>query len=156
MSGNPTDNKSAVIPPPPGPAPVKRSPASKKHLRDLIDSLFNCEVEQLVAIAIERAKAGDSGLLLYCIDRAAPRRRGRAFEIEDFRPIKTVNDALAELARLVELVAAGELTVDEAGAVAGLLREYIGAVDTVELAKRLEVVEASIAEARNRGHREEW
>lgn len=124
----------------------------------MVDQLFNVEIEELTETAIRLARAGDGQMLRWIIDRASPPRRSRPIEIKGFRRIATVQDALAEMARLSELVAAGALTSEEAAGVAQLLREFITATDVADLAKRLESVEKAIEEARGLNtHRDpEW
>jgi hypothetical protein len=141
------------LPPPPGapPKPVERSPSSRRHLRDMVDSLFNAEVAELVQVAIALAKRGDPVLLRWIIDRSSPPRRSRAIEVPGgIRAIKTIDDALQEMARLAELAAAGVLCIEEAAAVVDLLRSFIAASDVADLARRVAQLEQSLIETRSR------
>lgn len=158
MSGSSTNNKNVVLLPPSGPKPVGRSVASRAYLKALIDSLFNAEAEQLVETAIALARQGDSVLLKWAIDRISPPTRGSPIEIPDMPTIRTVDDALKALGSLCDAVAQGRASVEEAQGMAALLRQYIGAADIADLARRLEAVEQRIEEARGLNHHRdpEW
>jgi phage terminase small subunit len=72
--------------------------------------------------------------------RAWPERKGRPVRFE-MPPIKTPGDVVAALASVAQAVSVGDLTPDEAAAIAGVLEVQRRAVETVELEARIAALE---------------
>lgn len=91
--------------------------------------------------AVEMALAGDVQAMRIMLDRLWPTRRGRPVEIE-MPVLRTPSDAVAALAAIAAAVSAGEVTPDEAQALASLVEAQRRAVETLDLARRIEALEA--------------
>jgi hypothetical protein len=89
---------------------------------------------------VKAAKNGDSCAMRLCVERLIPVRRGRPVMF-DQPPIATAADVTSVLGTVVEAMAQGELTPDEAGAVAGVIEAKRRAIETVEFELRLQKLE---------------
>ena len=74
------------------------------------------------------------------LDRIAPPRKGRPV-VFDLPEVETAADVLTALGSVVQAVAAGDLTPDEGLTVAGLLEAKRKAIETVEIERRIAVLE---------------
>lgn len=106
-----------------------------------IDDMLDGEHEAVTRKAIELAKAGDPTVLRLVLDRINPPRKSRTVNLA-LPVVEKIDDVAAALAAVVEAVAAGEVTPDEGNAVANLLELRRKAIETTELQKRIEVLEA--------------
>jgi hypothetical protein len=106
-----------------------------------IESLLDGQAEALTQKAIDAALAGDTTALRLCLDRIAPPPKGRRVSL-DLPQIETAADVTKALSAAVQAVAAGEITLDEAGQVAGLLEAQRKAIETADLEARLAALEA--------------
>ncbi len=106
-----------------------------------VEALLDGEAEALTRTAIEAAKAGDMTALRLCLDRIAPPPKGRRVSL-DLPQIETAADVTKALSAAVQAAAAGEITLDEAGQVAGLLEAQRKAIETADLEARLAALEA--------------
>lgn len=125
---------------------VSGNPAGKpkgaRHRTTLaIESLLDGQAEALTQKAIEAALAGDATALRLCLDRIAPVPKGRRVSLT-LPVIETAADVTKALSAAVQAVAAGEITLDEAGQVAGLLEAQRKAIETADLEARLAALEA--------------
>lgn len=123
---------------PPG-NPGRRHGARHRVTR-AIEELLEGEHEALTRKAIEKALEGDMIALRLCLDRIAPPRKDAPISIE-LPPVRTVADAVEASAALLEAVAAGEVTPDEAGRIMALLTAHKQIVETGELEGRIEALE---------------
>jgi hypothetical protein len=98
------------------------------------------EAEALAATALRCAKSGDATLLKALLDRVAPPRREPTLTIE-LPAIQSAADTPAIAARLIEAVAAGELSPGEAQSIAGLLEHYRRQVELADIEARLRALE---------------
>ena len=106
-----------------------------------VEALLDGEAEALTRKAIEAAKAGDMTAIRLCLDRIAPPPKGRRVSLE-LPTIETAADVTKALSAAVQAAAAGEITLDEAGQVAGLLEAQRKAIETADLEARLAALEA--------------
>jgi hypothetical protein len=75
------------------------------------------------------------------LSRVWPAQKGRPVTV-DLPPISAPSDLVAALAAVAQAVGGGTITPDEGQAVAAILEMQRRAVDTAELAARLEALEA--------------
>jgi hypothetical protein len=75
-----------------------------------------------------------------CVERIIPLRKGRPV-VFDLPAIETAADVANALGAIAGAMAAGELTLDEAGAVAGVIEAKRRAIETVEHEERLQKLE---------------
>jgi hypothetical protein len=110
------------------------SKAGSRHKTTLaIEALLQGQHEALTQVAINKALEGDGVALRLCLDRLAPPRKDAPVSFA-LPPIKSSS--------LLEAVAAGEVTPDEAGRVMALLTAHKALVETGDLESRIAALEA--------------
>ena len=116
-------------------------PKGARHASTLaIEALLDGEGEAITRKAIEAAKAGDMVAIRLVLDRICPPRKTRPIHIE----LPSVQDAsgVAEAQQeVLRAACAGELLLDEAQALSGLLEGRRQALETQELEARLSELE---------------
>lgn len=122
-----------------------RPRGSRNKRTILIEQLFAGELENIAAIAIALAKNGDVAMIREILTRVAPARRGTPIQITGFPKIESVKDVPPALAHIAGRVAAGELSPEEAAALAAVLREFVTASEAVDMEARLAALEDRIA-----------
>jgi hypothetical protein len=129
-----------------------RPKGSRNKRSLLVEHMMNSDLEQIVATCVRLAKGGDMAAIREILARVAPVRKGApvAVEMPEIRTVADVPDALAKLA---EHVADGSLSPEEAAAIAAVLERYVDAVEAVDLAKRVEALEAQYQTAGSRVRR---
>lgn len=117
-------------------------PRGARHKTTLaIEALLDGEHEALTRKAIEKALEGDTVALRLCLDRIAPARRDAPISFE-LLPVRTAEDTTTASAAVIEAVASGEITPDEAGRVMALLTAHKGILEAGELERRIAALEA--------------
>ena len=104
------------------------------------EQILEQEGEAVVRAVVEAAQSGDISAARLVLDRIAPPRKGRAVEI-DLPPVETVDDLHAAYGAVMDAVATGEVTPEQAREVADLLemrRRTFETLDQEERLKRLE------------------
>ena len=127
------------------PKGVSGNPAGKpkgaRHKATMaVHALLDGEAEALTRKCIELAKEGDTTALRLCMERLAPAMKSRAVTLP-LPPIDTPTDILKAQAATIEAMASGEITPDEAATIAGVLEAKRRAIETVEIERRLQVLE---------------
>lgn len=107
----------------------------------LAEELMADGIRDVVGRVIEAAKDGDMRACALILDRLVPIRRGRPVEI-DLPKIAAPADVLAAQSRIVEALARGEITPEEAGLIADVLDAKRKAIETVDLEARIAALEA--------------
>ena len=120
--------------------PNGRPPGARNKRTLALDELLETEGEDILKKAIEKAKEGDTTCIRLCLDRTLPARRDRhvAFDVPEMR---TVQDATAFAGKVVNMVAAGELTPSEAADLGKLIDNYVRAIETSDIERRLSELE---------------
>jgi len=103
--------------------------------------LLEGQHEALTQAAINKALEGDGVALRLCLDRLAPPRKDAPVSF-DLPPITTAADTVAASSALLDAVAAGEVTPDEAGRVMALLTAHKSLVEAGDLEARIAALEA--------------
>lgn len=117
-------------------------PAGARHKVTLaIEALLEGQHAALTQKAIDKALEGDGVALRLCLDRLAPARKD-APVLFALPPILTAGDTVAASASLLEAVAGGEVTPDEAGRVMALLTAHKALVEAGDLEARITALEA--------------
>ncbi|MBL6457835.1 hypothetical protein JMJ55_21075 [Belnapia sp. T6] len=106
-----------------------------------LDAIGTEGAEDVLRKVVEDAKAGDMRAAEILLRRVWPERKGRLVEL-DLPPVATAADAVKAAAAIVAAVATGELTPEEAQAVAGVVEIQRRTIETAELAERIAVLEA--------------
>jgi hypothetical protein len=114
---------------------------SRHRVTRAVEALLEGQHEALTAKAIDKALEGDIMALRLCLDRIAPPRKDSpiAFPLP---PIRTAADTVAASSSLLEAVAGGEVTPDEAGRVMALLTGHKTLVEAGDLEARISALEA--------------
>ena len=104
--------------------------------------LLDGEAEALSRKAVELALEGDTTALRLCLERIAPPRKDRpvSFSLPEMNEPR---DALACINRIVQAVAAGDLTPAEGSHLAGLVEAFRKTAEIEDLEKRIARLEAA-------------
>ena len=97
--------------------------------------------EDVLRKVVEDAKGGDIRAAEILLRRVWPEQKGRLVEF-DLPLVVTAADAVQASAAIVAAVATGEITPDEAQAVASVVEIQRRAIETAELAERIAALEA--------------
>jgi hypothetical protein len=97
-------------------------------------------VEALTRKAVELALGGDIPALRLCLERLLPPRKGRLIEL-DLPAVRSAQQVPDAFAALLAALARGEVTTEEAQALAGLLEQYRRALETADLEQRVAALE---------------
>jgi hypothetical protein len=124
--------------------PAGRPPGCRNHATQMAEVLLEGEVEALTRKAVELALEGDTMALKLCLDRVVPRRKSRAVAF-DLPRVDRVEDLGEAIGRVIEEAASGRLFLDEAAAFIGMMEARRKAIETIDLEKRLQALEAEIA-----------
>ena len=110
-------------------------PRGRRNVATLAaEAMLEGEAGELTKKAIELAKAGNLVALRLCLDRVLPPRRSRLVTF-DLPSIKTAEDIVAAHQAVINAVADGQLTLDEAHQFVGILEATRQAIETVQLAE---------------------
>lgn len=118
-----------------------RTPGSRNATTLAVEALLEGESEALTRRAIDKALEGDTTALRLCLDRIAPARKDAPVSFA-LPSIKTAADTVAVSSSLLNAVAAGEVTPDEAGRVMALLNAHKALVEAGDLEARIAALEA--------------
>jgi Family of unknown function (DUF5681) len=106
----------------------------------LAEKLMQDDVEGIVNAVLTAARAGDMAAARMILDRIAPTRKGRPVEFE-LPTIETTSDLVPTIEAVVSAMAAGELTPDEASAVAAVIDAKRRAFETIDIERRIAAME---------------
>ena len=121
-------------------------PVGTRHrITKATTELLNASAGAIMERVIQLALQGDVGALRICMDRLHPAPKGRTVHI-DLPALKTARDALEAKARVVEVAAAGEIDLEQAGELARLVDGYAEAHRLIALEERLATLEARLAQ----------
>jgi hypothetical protein len=104
---------------------------------------INRHAADVLTAAIEIAKSGDVAAMRLVLDRVDPAPRDRAVEV-DLPRVASIADVPAVALALISAAARGEITPGEAQNFMGLLEGYRKAIETAELAARVEALEKTV------------
>jgi Family of unknown function (DUF5681) len=120
--------------------PSGKPKGARARVTQLAEKLLEDDRDAIVRAVIAAAKGGDPTAMRLCVERHVPLRKGRPV-VFDLPAIETAADVANALGAIAGAMAAGELTPDEAGAVAGVLEAKRRAIETVEHEERLRKLE---------------
>ncbi|GGC34037.1 hypothetical protein GCM10011371_21770 [Novosphingobium marinum] len=121
--------------------PAGKRPGTRHKVTQAVEALLEGEHEALTRKAIEKAMEGDTVALRLCLDRIAPPRKDAPVSF-DLPAIRTAGDTVTASSALLEAVAVGEVTPDEAGRLMALLTAHKALVETGDLEARITALEA--------------
>jgi len=129
-----------------GPGNSGKPKGARHHTTRAVETLMNGEAEAITRTMIEAAVGGDIQAAKFILERVGPAPRKDGPVMLDLPGITTAADAAQAMARIVESVATGEMTPAEGNAVSGLIEGFRKTLETEELARRMESLEAAIQE----------
>jgi hypothetical protein len=116
-------------------------PRGARHKATLaVEAILDGEADALTRKAVEMAMEGDTTALRLCLERIAPPRKDRPVTVE-LPPLDGAGGITAAMSRVLEAVAAGNLTPSEGQAMAGLIEAHRRAVETADLEARIAALE---------------
>ena len=121
--------------------PAGKPKGTRHRATQAVEALLEGQAEALTQKAIEKALEGDGVALRLCLERIAPARKDAAVCF-DLPAIATAADTVTASSALLEAVAAGNVTPDEASRIMGLLTSHKTLVEVCELERRIEALEA--------------
>lgn len=121
----------------------KGMPKGTRHkVTRAAEALLDGQSKALTKKAVELALAGDSTALRLCLERILPPRKDRPVQFQ-MPTLVTVEDASKCMAAILDAVAIGELTPNEATSLASLVSTFVRTIETVELEKRIAALEVT-------------
>ena len=118
-----------------------RRPGSRNRTTLVAEALLKGEEEELVRKAIELAKAGDTQMLKFLLDRILPKDRSVRIEIPE---MQRADDAVDALGAIINAATNGEIAPSEGAAVASLIDAYVRTINVADLESRLETIEKDL------------
>jgi hypothetical protein len=110
------------------------------------EALLRGEEVELVRKAIELAKAGDTQMLKFLLDRILPKERSVHVDL----PIMDrSSDAADALGAVIDAVGAGQIAPSEAAAMASLVAAYARIINVAEFEERLENIEKDLRDLKS-------
>lgn len=120
--------------------PAGKPRGARNRVTLAVERLLEADAENIAAVAVQFAKAGDTTLIKALLDRIAPARKEATFVVE-LPPLETPQDAPAVIAALLAKVAAGQLAPGEAQSIAGLLEAFRRQSEFADIEARLSRLE---------------
>jgi hypothetical protein len=120
--------------------PTGRPKGSRNRVTQAIEALIHGQGEALGAKAVEKALAGDTGMLRALLSTLVPSRRERTVEFE-LPKVETAADALAASSAVLAACSRGELSTNEASEIMALISTHVRTIEVAELEARLVALE---------------
>ena len=105
-----------------------------------MDAIGKTEAPEIVKAVVTAAKGGDMRAAEIMLKRAWPERKGRLIPL-DLPETNTAGSVAQAIQRVTAALAAGEISPDEAQAIASVLEHQRRAIETEELEKRIAALE---------------
>lgn len=121
----------------------KGKPKGARHrVTRAVEALLEGEAEALTRRAIDAALNGDATALRLCMERIAPARRGNTVHLDLGGPVRTLADLQRATGALLDALAAGEVSTDEAADIAALFDRVGVAIERRDLEERVTALES--------------
>jgi hypothetical protein len=118
-----------------------RKPGSKNRNTLLAAEILEEDRPTLLRKAIELASEGDVQMLKFLLGRILPRERPLRFELP---PLRFADDGVEALGTIARAVASGSITTSEGANLASIVQSFTAAIETNDVVKRLDALEAHI------------
>ena len=125
--------------------PSGRPPGSRNRVLVALDAIGEAGAEAVLRRTVEAAQGGDMRAAEVILSRLWPARKGRPVALPDMPRVESAAGLVQAMAAVADAVAAGTLTPDEGAAVGAVLDMQRRAVETADLAARVEALEAKDA-----------
>jgi hypothetical protein len=123
--------------------PAGRPPGSRNKATVIAEALIEGQVEAVVQAATERALKGSDAAQRLLLTRLVPAAQRRTVTF-DLPKTETLSDIAPAHGALLQAVAAGTLTAEEARTTAAVLDAQRRAFETAELAERVARIEEAL------------
>jgi hypothetical protein len=112
-----------------------------KNRRSAISAALLGEEQELVGKAVELAKACDTQMLKFLLNRILPRDRAVKVELPK---MEYADDAVEALGSITQAMSEGKISPSEGAALAAVVNSYARAIDLADVVKRLEHLEQQL------------
>jgi hypothetical protein len=126
--------------------PAGRPLGSRNRATVAAEAMLEGQAEEVARRIVSHAIGGNPVAMRLCLDRLAPRRRGRPVSL-DLPRLTTLADAVDAAAAIVAGVGAGELTPPEGADLIKLVETFAGVRATSDLDARVTRLERALAKA---------
>jgi hypothetical protein len=127
------------------PAGYRKGSRHKASL--LAETLLDGEADRITRRCIEMAIDGEPVAMRLAVERLLPPRKSRPLAFR-LGVLHTADDAKAALSQIIAASASGEILLDEAQVLSGIVHNFLRAIETAEIEARLCALEQANAEAR--------
>ncbi len=134
--------------------PAGRPPSGANRAAALIEEALAGQAEALAAKVVHMALSGDMLAMRLCLERMLAVRRERHMTLQLPAPTAAA-DIMGGFARVVEAISQGQLTPTETDSLSGLLESARRAIESTDIERRVEELEARLEEADGRDRRPE-
>ena len=121
--------------------PAGKPRGARNRVLLALDAIGEEHAPAILETVVEAAKGGDVRAAETILSRIWPARKGRAVPAIDLPDIATPADLVTALGIVAKAVGDGDLSPDEAQAVAAVLETQRRAVETLELERRIAALE---------------
>ncbi len=125
--------------------PAGRPRGARNRASVIVSQMLEGDIEPMVQKLIDAAKGGDVLALRLVIERVLPRARSSPVAF-DLPQIVGANDIAKGTAAVLQAAAAGEISLGEAREFMALLEAHRKALETNDLAVRLQLIESSLSD----------
>jgi hypothetical protein len=105
-----------------------------------VEVLLDGQVEQLTQKAVDAALGGDMTAMRLCLERICPPKKDSPVQFA-MPAMASAHEAADALSGILDAVAQGEITPDEASRVASIVEVFRKTLETTELEARLSALE---------------
>jgi hypothetical protein len=127
--------------------PAGRPRGSRNRVTRFCEQLLGDDAQEIIRAAISGAKAGKAVALRLCVERLVPVRSSRDRVVEISVPtVRKAADLVEAAAAVIDEAARGEMTLAEAREFMHLLDVERRAIETQDLAVRIDMLTAQAAE----------
>ena len=112
----------------------------------LLDSIGTDSANDILESVIKAAKAGDMRAAEIVLAGLWPLRRGRPI-VMDLPDTRTLEGLQAAMAKVVEIMSAGQISSEEAASITAVLETNRKIIETVELQHRLQTLEDKVSQS---------
>ncbi len=123
--------------------PKGRPPGARNRRTIALEEMLEGEIEAISRAAINAAKNGDMAAIRLIMDRVLPPARCRPIFI-DLPPITDAASISSAQAEILRAVSTGNLLLDEAEALSGLLEVRRRSLEAEDLEERIKQLEARL------------
>ena len=124
----------------PGNALGGKTKGARHKATKAVEVLLDGQVDQLTQKAVDAALGGDMTAMRLCLERICPPRKDSPVQFA-MPAMASANEAADALSGILDAVAQGEITPDEASRVASIVEVFRKTLETTELEARLSALE---------------